>query len=976
MAGPPLGVFAPNPHPAFGGVPTEPLPPNHPAAQGPLPNNYAERLIGLATAHPWMPHQTVATLAGMPASDQAVSQIATQIRKIAGSVDNAVKYVTDDPVLQKTPSLGLYIRSYLTNTIGPWPLADEDLVQIQKNLQKKGWGKGLPTDGVWTTGWNGAYTQYSSNLRAEQLGGNQPGSTPFGVVLNALNDLLPRQAATAVGAWAQNVPSAVMQDIHTVAGSVGGTISNVFEHPGSFSHPFSEQHGAAAQSENQAASTAENLVPGGPHVTPQTAYTAQSPRTQLMDTAQLVGDLLATHGLFRAGSAVATAARETKWTGLDAAAAQRGPGTIASKLFGPVVADSRTPLLAPNAAVNVPILRMTGPIADKIAGGDGYYYRARTLLAAPYAVPGVKVAGTAVGQLGLAGAKIRGIGTAESLIGGQTSPLSDAIDHYQTINQFDDAVRNRLQLNAFGQHFSFGLNTLAWVLHPELGGNGAVSASVGRDLTDFNTHVQDALGPRTGFGMSIERGVNWTKHGDQRLTYDEMVNMAGGPSHYAQFWASKVFEYSAAKLAEQEWSKMPPQEQAYLVGPGGFQDPAAVKADLANGYLMRAQSGQVSDLLRGAHYMTSDTTYQQQLWGGHNGLAKSIAGEIDRSGMKPREWLQKYMAPYGEGSRIVREVIIPRRMEAVSDDVPGANIGMVTNDYLFRDQALTDANNLEKRYTDAYAALSADKQTPGAQLWKNYEDAASAIRAYLVDKYGIDGFAMPQDDTDMIRLLKEKADAQLPRLFPRIRATRMAPTDEAPTLNATTVPAPARTQSPAFQKAMQHYHQVRALFDADPTNPDLIDQLEKASEDVEAKRPKEEQTATLRATLPAGEAHLDRFTTNPVFTKVKPSVAFELLHEGSNTNIHNWTNDRRLLHQGGGIVTIEHDPAGLRGRIDPSRDYAGQEAQRGSARFLAQRDNGPGFNEDIRSVEFKKSQVGKGGKESTALQLKIGRAHV
>jgi len=970
--GPPSGVFATNPHPAFGGTPTEPLlPANHPNAPKPIPHNYVDRLMGLSTAHPWMPHQTVATLAALPASDQAVSQMAVTLRNLYGSVDNAVKYVTDDPLLQKTPSLGLYIRSYLTNTVGPWPLADQDLQHIQKNLQQMGWGKGLPTNGVWSTNWNTSYTQYVDNLRTQQLGGASPGALPFGTVLNALNSLLPRQAATAVGAYITNLPHSVRQDISTLAGSAGGTYSNIFEHPGSFTHPFSEQHGAAAQSENEAAAAAQNLIPGT-RVTPQQAYTAQSARTQLMDTLQVAGDLFAAHGLLRAGGAVATAARETNWTSLDAAAAQRGPGTIASKLFGPVVGDTRAPLLSRGAATNVPILRMTGPVADKIAGGDGYYYRARTILAAPYAVPGVKVLGTAVGQVGLAGAKIRAAGSAESLVGGQTSPLSDAIDKYQNINQFDQAVQNKLQFTAFGHTFRPGINTLAWVAYPQLDSMGTVSASIGRDVTQLNDAVQHAFGPTTGLGLSIERGVNWTKTGDQRLSYDDLVQMAGGPSHFAQFWTSKIFEHAAARLAEDEWSKMPAQEQAAMLGSGvDFQDRAAVMSDLANQKLHNAMGGDITDLLRSANEMVTDGTFTRGQWGGHSGFSKAIAAEIERSGMTPREWLQKYMVNYGEASRIQREVVIPRRNELVSDATSPADIGLAPIDYLFTDKATNEANQLEANYRAAVAALKArasgkpeeaaapdesaggvdpaiqqrydaakaafdadltddkarqefasaeealrfarrtggvaKKAAPaaesGADAWKNFEESASAIRQYLVDNFGIDGPAMPQNDEDMLKLLHQKADAQQSRLFPRQRALHIAPDDAKPALHPT---------------------------------------------------------------LPAGSSTLDRFSATPVFTRVKPTQAMEIVHESRSPNLHQWTNNPQEL-EGGGLVTIEHDPKGLYGELDRSRGESGYDMARGVARFDAARNKTSGLD-DIRSVELR-SKSGLSGKQRTAWTL-------
>lgn len=951
-------------------------PPAQPSIPQEPPANYVERLAGLAQTHPWMPHQTVATLAAMPQDDKTIANIAAQLKQMYGSVDHAVKYVTDDPLLQQTPSLGMYIRSYLTNAIGPMPLAESDLKHLQTQLLDRGFGvdqnigfenaQRLQANGVWTTGWNTAFDQYLSSIRAQEMGGAQIGSVPVGKAIDALNQVLPRQAGTSLMAFIKNIPQSVVGDLHTFAGAVAGGAYNL----GTQFEPknlFNTNPQRNIKGEENVEAQAENLIPGS-HVTPQTSFSAQGTRTQAMDVLSVAADILATHGLLKAGSAIADAASATKWGGLDAASAARGPGTIA-KTVGRAMGSDTYADTATRMGQNVPILRMTGPVADKIVGGDGYYYRARSLLAAPYAVPGVRVAGTTVGQLGLAGAKVRGLATAESLVGGQTSPLSNAIDHMQTVNQLDDAIKNRLQFNAFGHHFAPGLNTLAFVMYPQIGSDQALSATVGKDISGLNDNVQNAFGPSTGFGLGVERGINWTSKGDQKILYDDLVKMAGGQTHFNQFWTAKTFEYVAAHLAEEEWAKMPDQEQAFLIGPGGFQDKAAVLEDLANGYLQRAEGGDIADMIRGAKEITSFQTYNAGQWGGHSGLSRMIAGEIDRSGMTPQQWLNTYMVPYGEASRIVRDVIIPRRAETIGDTEDP--IGMVPSSYLVRHKAIQSAQQIEQRFRDAQEALTnADDHTPAAEKWQAFQKAMDDIRKELLTKYNIDGYSMPASEEDMISLMNQKADQQLPQVFMRKTATRLGPEDETPQLHASQQPeAPAPT--PEFRAAMKAFNQTRTEFQQDPTNPELIDKYEKALERLDAARPQEPATEihTLRADTPTGMAQLDRFTPNTVFTKMKPTEAMELIHEGEHSQLHTWTNDRRLLPSQGGIVTVAHDPADLRGRIDPSHDFAGVERQHGSARFLAQRNNGNGFDEGIQSVTFKMSGASKGTRSGTALTL-------
>ena len=425
----PGSTFAPNPHPLMGAdsTPTEvppqpqpkppaqpkqpkqpkqnqqdtdtfsPLPANHPSARPKPPDNYIERLNGLSSAHPWMPLQTRAMLAVNPATDKAVADMANALRKTYASVGGAVAYVTDDPVLQKDPSLALSLKSYLNGVIGPSPVADSDLVHVQKQLQAQGFGKGLAADGTWNNEWQSTFTNWSSNLKAQQLGGSQAGSITVGQGLSALNQILPVESATSIGGFITSIPDEIANDLHTAAGAVSGGADALYQgfQPKNLVNPNftpnrNTQAGVEAAAEN--ASTAGL----GPHVTPQTAFSKQGLRTQTMDVIQVAGDLLATHGLLKAGGAVSDAARATDWKSLDATAAERGPGTIAKQTFGRVgkgyTVEDGQPLLSRSAAANVPITKMAGPVTDAIAGSNGYYYRARTLLAAPYAVPGVKVA--------------------------------------------------------------------------------------------------------------------------------------------------------------------------------------------------------------------------------------------------------------------------------------------------------------------------------------------------------------------------------------------------------------------------------------------------------------------------------------------------------------------------------------------------------------------------------------------------------
>ena len=876
----------------------EPLPPNHPKAQKPLPLNYTERLSGLQQVHPWMPPQTMATVAALPATDQAVAQIAASLRKAYGTVDNAIKYVTDDPVLQKEPSLGLAVRAYLTNTTGPWPLADSDLVHVQKQLMKQGYGKGLPTDGVWNNGWNGALSQYAQDQNTKALGGDQPGSTPLGHVLGWMNSLLPQQAATAVTAFVKSIPQSVQSDLHTLAGSVGGGLSNVayqLEPKQLFSMGVHEQ---PKLQQGQLASTLENAVTfTGPKTTPATSFPAEGVRSQTANVVQTAMDILATHGILKAGGAIASAAGENGAKLLTREEAERGPGTIAKSILNKDTGGKPTGILSRTATTNNPILKMTGPVVDQLASKDGFYFKARNLVASPYRYGPVRTAGTAIGQLGIAGAKVQANASLGTALQGQTSDLQSAINHMRAINQFNDALQTKLGFTVLGQHFSPGINTLAWFLHPPFDGPGALSEGVGRDVSKTNEHVLDAFGDSTGFGIQIERAVNAGLPRTQHVTLDQLVDQAGGPANFNHFWTDKILQHAAAHLAEVKWSELGAQEQAEEMSRFGGRP--EVLEDMA----MRAQDkmaqGDGNELMSAAAEMlTNEHAGALGEMTGRNELSKRIAAEMDRSGGGNGN-----IQNYAEASRLMRDVIVPRQNEMLLDQERG-KVGMATlsddpeKDYLTGQQATTEANELEQEYKQAVADQAAGASGPIV------EQAESKIRGYLVKHYGIDPDKMPaQTDSEdpaertLIKLLHTKADNQAAELFLRERPIRLEP--DAPT------------------------PQLHQQFNRDEVGNDEMSQ----------------------------PGPLNEKTGGSVYTNLSPRAAFDLLYESPGHSVHKWENDQNRLTTNRGI-TIEHDPANVHGVGDRTAVGAIYQAEsRGRARFNGARTSDA--LDGVKSVEIR-----------------------
>src|SRR5678810_942156 len=74
----------------------------------------------------------------------------------------------DDPVLQKAPSAALALKQYISGAYGPWPVAQAHLGTVQTNLQIRGYGRDLPSDGTWSASWQNALSQYKEDSYNKQ----------------------------------------------------------------------------------------------------------------------------------------------------------------------------------------------------------------------------------------------------------------------------------------------------------------------------------------------------------------------------------------------------------------------------------------------------------------------------------------------------------------------------------------------------------------------------------------------------------------------------------------------------------------------------------------------------------------------------------------------------------------------------------------------------------------------------------------
>jgi hypothetical protein len=774
------------------------------------PKNYANRLVGISKVHPWMPPQAQATIAAVQAPDVVVASMAAALRKAYGSVDNTYKFMTHDPLLQKDPSLALAVHSYLSNTIGPWPISDQNIVDIQNNLARMGYGAGtngqkLPTNGAWSTDWNHAYNQYLDAQRTAQLGGQQTGSKPVSGVLGWFSDVMPREAFKPIAAWISRMPDEGAHALKAIAGQFAASTEILTE------NPLGNNNNAR---KNRWAARAENALPYGAHITPQTAESALPLRTQVMDGVSILGDMLILHGLLGAAGTVAQAAGETSLRGLTWSEASRGPGVIARSIL-----DNSNDVPR-GMFTNIPILKYASPAVGKIIGGPGVvegetladqlagkglYYKARTLLATPYAYGPVRVAGTAIGQLGVAGAKTRAVGNIESKIGGQTSALQAATDKFQKIDYYDAMLR-RLTYNASGGHVALGLDSLAWVLHPPLSGVGQVSAGVGQDITNTTDMLHRAIGPYNSLAAHIENGVNTVREDSKYLTHDDIIREFGSPENYLEAMSTEVRRAASVHAAELLISKMSPTElQDRLDSLGVMSGDDDVLNQVSNEVM-----GDSNRLVQAMAEMIASGSPLKNKFGGSTELSKRLAASIDNSGLGSLQWVRQ-QARRVQASRIVRQSIIPREEELLHEDQmidrapspqvrsvtnqlgsttaepptpegPGGfgapptpsvrgKIGLADSGYVTKDEALDAITAIRQKYDAAAGQERRIDRATGMMVegprgdMQARANAVIELQDYLEKTFGINARAMPSTDEQLFALANAKASRLARALF-------------------------------------------------------------------------------------------------------------------------------------------------------------------------------------------------------------------
>lgn len=512
------------------------------------PQAVGERVNTLAAAgHEWMPADMQMTLASAPTSDNDMVSIANSIKTTLSKTWDGFTEAFDDPVLHKQPTTSLALSRLMHASLGPLPIAEEDLGSIQKSLQKAGFGGDLSANGVWGADWDDAYNSYSQHVITRQLAGDQPGSVSTGHAAHKWwQDFEPSNAMNAVIGYARSLPGDVRDLAASLVGDVANTGAGIFgDHRLLGLHPNKQVElnspGAHAYTE------VEKLL-GNPHAEQATVKRVMHPDAALL---QDVGTVLAVAPIVGTGARAAAVARGSFAEGVTAAAAQRGPGVIAKTLAGGLskndleAAAARRGLLNTKVFTNIPLLGQVGPVVGRLADEDGLYYKARTLLATPYKYPAVRVAGDIGQRTLLTGAALRGGAQLSQAVAGPSTLTSDIQDTQAT--DLVDRNLDRIIGTPFAHPFTDAVNILGFVLHGPLG-DTANSTSVGNAVQATTDAAGAALG-HVGLHGIMQRAVQ-TINGGNLPSVDDLAAQFGGDEHLDRFILSKTADVAASHYAQ------------------------------------------------------------------------------------------------------------------------------------------------------------------------------------------------------------------------------------------------------------------------------------------------------------------------------------------------------------------------------------------------------------------------------------------
>ena len=491
--------------------------------------NLASRLDALhADGHGWMDPVLQVHLAQNGGSNQQMLDTANIYKNVTDNTGSGATSALADGAFNKTPTAIQSAASWLHNVHGPIPVLTSDVTEIQKNLQNKGYGQGLPV-GVWNPQWNQAMNQHSQDALTAPGFGNVKSLPLWKKVLGEISPSgWSSTIIHAVASYVHNLPDQGRQLLSDSAGEVASVFTT---------NPFNPASGLAKEAEITA-SVSSAL---GKPLTAQEAK-AQGLQRSVQDFSNLLNLIMIGSAGKAAYSAIggvgtATAASLSENAGVSAAAkafvtrslpeeyAAAPRFTVVKSLYQAGIEGQKgTGIL--RFMENMPVLKRMLPAIDALDAEGSKYFVGKNALSQSMRIPARQVTAQLQSKGSMLGLGLLGASALEKAAG--ENPTFDAT----SVQPYSGLLGNALDVaGLFTGAPTKGLST---------------SQNVGQIVDAAHGALHNALGS-IGIDVPLRKGLG--------ISLKELQDNLGPEFVNDHFVNTKLNQYAASHYAEQAMIK-------------------------------------------------------------------------------------------------------------------------------------------------------------------------------------------------------------------------------------------------------------------------------------------------------------------------------------------------------------------------------------------------------------------------------------
>jgi len=491
--------------------------------------NLASRLDALhADGHGWMDPALQVHLAQNGGSNQQMLDTANIYKNVTDNTGSGSTSALADGVFNKVPTAVQSAASWLHNVHGPIPVLTSDVSEIQKNLQAKGYGQGLPV-GVWNPQWNQAMSQHSQDALTAPGFGNVKSLPLWRKVLGEISP----------AGWSSTITHAVASYIHNLPDYGRQLLSDSAGYGASLftTNPFNPASGNSKEA--QVAASVQTAL--GKPLTAQEAK-AQGLQRSAQDFSNLLNLILIGGAGKAAYSAIggvgqATAASLGEGAGVSAAAkalvtrslpeeyAAAPRFTVVKSLYQAGIEGQKgTGVL--RFMENMPVLKRMLPAIDALDAEGSKYFVAKGVLSQSMRIPLRQVTAQLQSKGSMLGLGLLATSAAEKAAG--ENPTFDAI----RVAPYSGILGNALDVaGLFAGAPTKGLSA---------------SQNVGQMVDAAHGALHNALGS-IGIDVPLRKGLG--------ISLKELQDNLGPEFVNDHFVNTKLNQYAASHYAEQAMIK-------------------------------------------------------------------------------------------------------------------------------------------------------------------------------------------------------------------------------------------------------------------------------------------------------------------------------------------------------------------------------------------------------------------------------------